>query len=113
MNTSGPDPCAVVELRQYTLHPGQRDTLIDVFERELIETQEAVDMTVIAQFRDLDRPDRLHRGRPRGHGRPSDRVRGLRAPAGGDPGSGFSFPMMAMVVMVWVSRASVGVEFNA
>ena len=26
------DCCAVVDLRQYTLHPGQRDTLIDVFD---------------------------------------------------------------------------------
>ncbi len=49
----------IVELRQYTLHPGKRDVLIDLFERELIETQEAVGMTVIGQFRDIDEPDRL------------------------------------------------------
>ncbi|MGZ9113471.1 MAG: NIPSNAP family protein [Brevundimonas sp.] len=48
----------VVELRQYTLHPGQRDVLIDLFEREFVETQEAVGATVIGQFRDLDAPDR-------------------------------------------------------
>ena len=24
--------CAVVDLRQYTLHPGQRDTLIELFD---------------------------------------------------------------------------------
>lgn len=48
----------VVELRQYTLHPGQREVLIDLFEREFIETQEAVGATVIGQFRDLDAPDR-------------------------------------------------------
>lgn len=48
----------VVELRQYTLHPGQRDVLIDLFEREFVETQEAVGVTVIGQFRDLDAPDR-------------------------------------------------------
>ena len=47
----------VFELRQYTLHPGQRDTLIEVFEREFIETQEAAGMRVIGQFRDLDDPD--------------------------------------------------------
>ncbi|RXV65008.1 NIPSNAP family protein [Burkholderia stabilis] len=47
----------VVELRQYTLHPHQRDVLIDLFDRELVETQEAVGMTVMGQFRDLDRPD--------------------------------------------------------
>lgn len=49
--------CEVIELRQYRLHPGQRDTLIGIFEREFIETQEAAGMTVMAQFRDLDRPD--------------------------------------------------------
>lgn len=52
-----PDPCAVIELRQYALHPGQRDTLIALFDRELLDTQEAAGITVIAQFRDLDRPD--------------------------------------------------------
>jgi hypothetical protein len=49
---------AVLELRQYTLQPGQRDILIDLFEREFIETQEAVGMHVIGHFRDLDAPDR-------------------------------------------------------
>ncbi len=48
---------AIVELRQYTLHPGQRDVLIELFDREFVETQEAVGMTVIGQFRDLERPD--------------------------------------------------------
>jgi hypothetical protein len=48
---------AIVELRQYTLRPGQREALIDLFDREFVETQEAVGMTVIGQFRDLDRPD--------------------------------------------------------
>jgi hypothetical protein len=49
--------CPVVELRNYTLHPGARETLIDLFDREFVETQEAVGMQVIAQFRDIDRPD--------------------------------------------------------
>ena len=49
----------IVELRQYTLHPDARDTLIDLFDRELIESQEACGMSVIGQFRDLDRPDRF------------------------------------------------------
>ena len=52
-------PCSVVELRQYTLHPGQRDTLVSLFERELIESQEAVGIRVLGQFEDLDRPDRF------------------------------------------------------
>src|SRR5207248_9892330 len=41
--------CPIVELRQYTLHPGKRDVLIDLFEREFIETQEAVGSKVIGQ----------------------------------------------------------------
>jgi hypothetical protein len=51
--------CPIVELRQYTLHPGKRDALIDLFDREFIETQEAVGMTIIGQFRDLGNPDRF------------------------------------------------------
>jgi hypothetical protein len=51
--------CNIVELRQYTLLPGQRDVLIDLFDRELVETQEAVGMSVMGQFRDLDDPDRF------------------------------------------------------
>ncbi|MEV6907357.1 NIPSNAP family protein [Amycolatopsis sp. NPDC051071] len=47
----------VIELRQYTLHPGQREVLIELFDREFIETQEATGMRVLGQFRDLGRPD--------------------------------------------------------
>lgn len=49
----------IVELRRYTLHPGQRDTLIELFDREFVETQEAVGMRVIGQFRDLDDANRF------------------------------------------------------
>ena len=49
----------IVELRQYTLHPGQRDVLIELFDREFVETQEAAGMAILGQFRDLDRPDRF------------------------------------------------------
>ena len=49
----------VVELRQYTLHPGQRDTLIDLFDREFVESQEALGARIIGQFRDLDHPNRF------------------------------------------------------
>lgn len=49
--------CSIAELRQYTLHPGQRDVLIDLFDREFLETQEREGMRVIGQFRDLDQPD--------------------------------------------------------
>jgi hypothetical protein len=51
--------CNVVELRQYRLHAGQRDTLIELFDREFIDTQEALGMRVIGQFRDLDDDDRF------------------------------------------------------
>ncbi|MBC6460558.1 NIPSNAP family protein [Actinomadura sp. HBU206391] len=65
MNAPGrPDPgqeirCSVIELRQYTLHPGQRDVLIELFDREFVETQEAVGISVIGQFRDQGDPDRF------------------------------------------------------
>lgn len=49
--------CPIVELRQYTLHDEQRDRLIDLFERQFIEPQEALGMKVIGTFRDLDRPN--------------------------------------------------------
>ena len=51
--------CAVVDLRQYTLHPGQRDTLIDVFDEHFVEGQEADGMHIVGQFRDLDDPNRF------------------------------------------------------
>ena len=47
----------IVELRRYALRAGARDTLIELFDRELVETQEAVGMRVLGQFRDLDDPD--------------------------------------------------------
>jgi hypothetical protein len=47
----------VVELRRYTLHPGRRDELIELFERELVHTQVDAGIDVIGQFRDLDHPD--------------------------------------------------------
>ncbi|MGF6883861.1 quinol monooxygenase YgiN [Nocardia sp. GAS34] len=49
----------VFELRQYTVHPGQRDVLIDLFDREFVETQEEAGIRVIGQFRDEDDPDRF------------------------------------------------------
>jgi hypothetical protein len=49
----------VVELRHYTLHPHQRDVLIELFEREFIESQEEVGMKIIGQFRRPDAPDRF------------------------------------------------------
>ena len=50
---------AILELRRYTLHPGRRDDLITLFDREFIESQEALGLQVLGQFRDLDNPDQF------------------------------------------------------
>jgi hypothetical protein len=77
VNTFSP----IVELRQYTLHPGARETLIELFDREFVETQEACGMKVIGQFRDLDDPDRFVW--LRGFDDMPSRARGLAAFYGG------------------------------
>jgi hypothetical protein len=51
--------CAVVELRQYITYPGRRDELITLFEREFIESQEAVGIRVLGLFRDFNDPHRF------------------------------------------------------
>ena len=56
-DADGQSRLMVIELRRYTLHPNQRDVLIDLFDREFIEPQEHLGMTVIGQFRDDDHPD--------------------------------------------------------
>lgn len=56
-NQGAPHVTAIVEYRRYTLHPGRRDELIRLFEREFVETQEAEGMTLLGQFRVLDKPD--------------------------------------------------------
>lgn len=47
----------VFELRDYTMRPGRRDELVTLFEREFIESQEALGSRVVGTFRDLDAPD--------------------------------------------------------
>ena len=47
------DYSPIVELRQYTLLPGMRDVLIDLFEANLVESQETTGMKIIGTFRDL------------------------------------------------------------
>ncbi|MEP7020184.1 MAG: NIPSNAP family protein [Pseudonocardiales bacterium] len=47
----------VYELRQYTLRPGTRDAFIAHFDEHFVESQEAAGISVVGQFRDLDRPD--------------------------------------------------------
>jgi hypothetical protein len=49
----------LIELRQYSLHPGRRDELIALFEREFVESQEACGIELLGQFRDLDAPERF------------------------------------------------------
>jgi hypothetical protein len=51
--------CPTVELRQYTLHPGKRDTLIDLFDREFVESQETLGAKIIGQFRDANDANRF------------------------------------------------------
>ena len=50
---------SVFELRQYTLYGGRRNTLISLFEKNFIESQDVVGAHVIGTFRDLDDPDRF------------------------------------------------------
>lgn len=47
----------IIELRRYALRPGMRDTLIRLFEREFLESQEACGMLPIGHYRDLDDPN--------------------------------------------------------
>lgn len=49
----------VVELRQYTLRPGRRDELVELFEREFIASQQVLGMGLVGPFVDLDDPDRF------------------------------------------------------
>ena len=51
----------VVELRQYTLHPGQRDVLMSLFEKQFVTGQQASGIRLHGEFTDADqsRPLRL------------------------------------------------------
>lgn len=71
----------VIELRQYKLRPGQRDVLIELFDREFVESQEAVGMRVIGQFRNAD--DAAAFVWLRGFADMDARARGLQAFYGG------------------------------
>src|SRR5438445_7768972 len=52
-------PFPLVELRQYRTRPDKRDTLIELFEREFVETQEAVGLKIVGTFREPSQPDRF------------------------------------------------------
>lgn len=49
----------VIELRQYRLTPGSQRQFIALFDKEFVDTQEALGMRLVGQFRDHDRPDRF------------------------------------------------------
>lgn len=49
----------IVELRQYTLRPGRRDDLVDIFEDHLVEGQEAYGIELPGMFLDDHDPDRF------------------------------------------------------
>ena len=49
----------VVELRQYVLKPGAADALVEVFEAEFVESQEALGMAIGGLFHDRDDADRF------------------------------------------------------
>ena len=51
--------CNVLELRQYTLRAGTREPFIELFDNVFADPQDALGMTVIGEFRDLDRPNRF------------------------------------------------------
>ena len=78
---SAPTAPTVVELRQYTLRPGRRDELVELFEREFIAPQRAEGIALVGPFRDLDAPDRFVWWR--GFADMAARARGLQAFYGG------------------------------
>jgi hypothetical protein len=47
----------IFELRDYTLQPGQREVLIELFETNFVDSQNEVGAHVCGIFRDIDRPD--------------------------------------------------------
>jgi hypothetical protein len=52
-------PSQLVEFRNYRIRAGATDPFIEHFERHLLESQEALGMEIIGQFRLLDDPDRF------------------------------------------------------
>jgi quinol monooxygenase YgiN len=75
------DTCRIVELRRYALRPGMRETLIELFDTELVEPQEEAGMHILGEFRDVDDPDSFVW--LRGFGDMESRKRALEAFYGG------------------------------
>ncbi len=49
----------VFELRIYQMQPGQRDALVELFDRIFVEAHAALGMRILGTFHDLDDPDHL------------------------------------------------------
>jgi NIPSNAP len=49
--------CRILELRRYVLHPGQREVMIELFDRCFVESQEELGIRVVGQFRVRGQPD--------------------------------------------------------
>lgn len=71
----------VVELRQYTLHPGKRDVLMSLFEEKFVAGQQATGIRLHGEFTDAGDPDRFVW--LRGFASMPERARGLDAFYGG------------------------------
>jgi hypothetical protein len=56
---AGATCCPIVELRQYTTLPSQRDALIRLYEDQFIESQEAAGIALPGQFRVVGFPNRF------------------------------------------------------
>lgn len=50
---------AIVEFRQYKLAEGRRDAFVALFDAQFVDSQEALGMRLVGQFRDHDRGDRF------------------------------------------------------
>jgi hypothetical protein len=50
----------ILEIRRYTLHPGQREAFIDVFETVNRAALRQAGMLVFGPMRDLEDPDKVH-----------------------------------------------------
>lgn len=54
-----PAPGPILEMRQYKIVHGKREQFIPRFEQEFVETQDAVGMPLLGQFRDMSDADRF------------------------------------------------------
>src|SRR5271154_6475622 len=59
ITTAAVETSPVVELRQYTLHPGKRDMLMSLFEQKFVTGQQATGIRLHGEFTDANDPDRF------------------------------------------------------